>query len=269
VDRDAYRTGLDDAEPTQPADPLRPMLEHASKNGVAVQPLEFVSRDIPTDIARVADEHQADLVLMGFHKSVIGRTVLGGTVHRVMAGTRTDVAVFVDRGFKGGRKIMVPYLGGRHDRLALELAARLGRQAEAQVTVLHVVQPERRNKSEQNAVKATERVFGDSAQSPPVHVRIVENDSPVQAVLDAGKDFDVVIIGVSEEWGLSSQLFGWRPERIAEGLTTSLLIVRHHSERPADEASERLRSIPQEPVVVAEIPVPIAVPQLETKVAQD
>ena len=35
---------------------------------------------------------------MGFHKPVFGRTMLGGTVHRVMTGVEADVGVFVDRG---------------------------------------------------------------------------------------------------------------------------------------------------------------------------
>ena len=42
------------------------------------------------------------------------------------------------------------------------------------------------------------------------------------------KDYDLVVIGVGEEWGLESQMFGFRPQRIAQDCPTSLLIVRKH-----------------------------------------
>jgi nucleotide-binding universal stress UspA family protein len=38
--------------------------------------------------------------------------------------------------------------------------------------------------------------------------------------------FDLVILGIAEEWGLESHLFGWRPERIARDSPASLMIVR-------------------------------------------
>ena len=40
-------------------------------------------------------------------------------------------------------QLLVPYLGSPHDRLALELAGRMGRNAGTEVTVLHVVPPDR------------------------------------------------------------------------------------------------------------------------------
>ena len=45
-------------------------------------------------------------------------------------------------------------------------------------------------------------------------------------VLHQSQLADLVIIGVAEEWGLESHLFGWRPERIARDCPSSLLIVR-------------------------------------------
>ncbi len=136
IDREAYRAGLDEQAATAAASAaesqdasLRPLLESAIASGVAVEPISFISRDIPGDIARVTRERGADLVLTGFHRSVLGRKLLGGAVHRVLMGAPADVGVFVDRGFTGAGKVLVPYLGSRHDRLALELASRLAARA--------------------------------------------------------------------------------------------------------------------------------------------
>ena len=216
---------------------LRPLLDHAASHGIPVEPLSFMTRDVAADIARVVRARGADIVLMGFHKPVFGRSMLGGTVHRVMTGVEADVGVFVDRGFLGVRRLLVPYSSDRHDRLALQLAARIARSAGAAVTVLHVVPPERAVAGE--ADDAVRRVFEDHARPVPVEVRVASAPSPVDAVLRACPDFDLVVIGVSEEWGLESTVFGMRPQRIAEACPTSLLIVRAHEEVALPPAPDR------------------------------
>ena len=62
---------------------------------------------------------------------------------------------------------------------------------------------------------------------------MAKTDMPVQTVIDQSGSFDLVVIGVSDEWGLSSHLFGWRPERIANQAQSSLLIVRCHAPEAA------------------------------------
>src|SRR6185436_20157090 len=91
------------------------------------------------DICNVASVKRADLVLLGWHKPLIGRTVLSGTVHEVMDRAESNVAVLVDRGLGWVSRVLVPYLGSEHDRGALRLAARFARNAGTNVTILQVV----------------------------------------------------------------------------------------------------------------------------------
>jgi nucleotide-binding universal stress UspA family protein len=251
VEHDAYRAAVavrdgaarDAAAEAEADASLRPLLTYAQAHGVPVEPISFVTRDAAADIARVARARRVHLVLMGFHKPVFGRTILGGTVHRVMTGVEADVAVFVDRGFPGARRLLVPFLGGPHDRLALRLAARFARHAASSVTMLHVVPPGRGEKSASasardglGAEEAVRRIFDDPSTSRPVELRVVEDASPVDAVLRVAAEFDLVVVGVGDEWGLESHLFGMRPERIAEASPTSLLLVRAHVDRPLPPA---------------------------------
>ena len=146
-----------------------------------------------------------------------------------MSHVAADVGIFVNRGFEAAQRILVPYLGSPHDRLALELAGRIGKGSSAQITVLHVVALDRSG-SEQalGAKRAVDRAFAEPGQKSPVTFRVVEHNSPVAAILDEARQFDLVVIGVGEEWGLESQVFGFRPQRIAQDCDTSLLIVRKH-----------------------------------------
>jgi Kef-type K+ transport system membrane component KefB/nucleotide-binding universal stress UspA family protein len=227
AEHEAYRSGLDEASVTHDQ-ALAPLLAQARGRSIPVEQISFVSRDIPSDIAAAARDNRIDLVLMGFHKPVFGKTILGGTVHRVLQHCEADVAIFVDRGFRQARRILVPYLGSGHDRLALELAARMARSTDAQVTVLHIVPPMRgRDMRGVDAVRElVERMFRDAAHHGGATFRLIEDESPVGVVLHQSQSADLVVIGVAEEWGLESHLFGWRPERIARDCPSSLLIVR-------------------------------------------
>jgi Kef-type K+ transport system membrane component KefB/nucleotide-binding universal stress UspA family protein len=229
ADHPTFRSGLDEAEISFD-EALAPLLAQARARSLPVDPLSMVSLDIPADINRVAREQAVNLVLMGFHKPIIGRTILGGTVHRVLAGCETDVAIFVDRGFRQARRILVPYLGSEHDRLALSIAARLAKHTEALVTVLHVIAPVRSDAGRTLDAKGNvDRAFDEPSQHAPVTFRVIEDPSPVGVVLHQAPQFDLVIIGVAEEWGLESHLFGWRAERIARDCPSSMLIVRKYT----------------------------------------
>jgi Kef-type K+ transport system membrane component KefB len=253
TDRSEFRSGWREAEQSPEDQSLRALMGHAESKNIPVELISFLSRDIPRDIARTARDRQADLVLIGFHKPVFTRSMLGGTVHRVLTQTPSDTAIFVDRGFRAAQRVLVPYLGGRHDRFAMKIAGQLAANARAQVTVLHVAAP-RPGQPPLNAKDAVDRVFNDPTQPLPVQLRVVESADPVGTVIEQSADFDLVVIGVAEEWGLESQLFGWRPERIAAGTPTSLLIVRQHAK--SESAIDQL-SAPDRPIEIPAHPAGI------------
>jgi len=254
-DHEAYRSGLDEASQSHD-ESLAPLLAQARGRSLRVEQISFVSRDVPGDINAVAVNQRVNLVLMGFHKPVIGKTILGGTVHRVLQHCNADIAIFVDRGFRAARRILVPYLGSDHDRLAVDLAARMARHTDAIVTVLHVVPPirGRDHKDVQTARDAVARAFHDPHHKTPVTFRMIEDESPVGVILHQAQSADLIIIGVAEEWGLESHLFGWRAERIARDCPSSLLIVRkfpHPSPKPGQsEGSPSDRSAAPDPSAV-------------------
>jgi nucleotide-binding universal stress UspA family protein len=230
VDRDPYSVSMSNGS-SQPTEALQPLLAAARRLDVPAEPIAFVSRDIPADIARIARLRAADLILMGFHKPVFGHAILGGTVHRVMTASDHDVAVLVDHGIDHEiETILVPYLGGKHDVLALDLAGRIARNARASLTVLHIIPPRRsKNDAVLNARSVVDRTFADPTQPTPVRFQIIADESPVDAVIRAAGQYSLLVIGVEEQWGMQSQLFGFRPERIAREAATSLLIVRKYA----------------------------------------
>ena len=206
-------------------DALAPLLGRASTLGLEVRPLSFVSAEPGLDICRTAEAKQADLVLLGWHKPLFSRTMLGGTVHEVMEEAGTDVAVLVDRGLEAVRRVLVPFIGSPHDQAALALARRLLRSVGAEITVLHVSTPEREH-GQTKTRTVVESLFPE--ESGRVNFKVVTHDSPEDAALEESqRGYDPVVVGVGSEWGLENGLFGLHRERLIADASTSLLVVRH------------------------------------------
>jgi Kef-type K+ transport system membrane component KefB/nucleotide-binding universal stress UspA family protein len=219
---------------------LAPLLERARSLDLQVRPISFVSPEPARDICNVAEVRGADLILLGWHKPVLSQTMLGGVVHDVLEHAPTAVGVFADRGLTQVRRILVPFQGSAHDRGALAMAQRLLIGRDAEVTILHVVPPERGDDEQELGARAmAQHVFGEPAGGQ-VRMEIVKHASPADAALEeSARGYDLVIVGLGREWGLEQRHFGVHPERLMRDCSTSLLVVRH---QPAQIARAALAS---------------------------
>ncbi len=207
------------------AGPLVPLLTRAEELHLEVRSLAFVSSQPAHDICSIAQVKRADLVLLGWHKPIVGNTVLSGTVHDVMRRAETDVGVLVDRGLDRIETVLLPYLGIAHDTGALRLAHRLASHVGARVTVLHVVDPEQRG-DERGVVAAR---VGDAFRGVDrrVELKVIDHATAWRAAVEeAGRGYDLVLIGAGAEWGLEHRPFGFHAEMIIRDCPTSLLVVR-------------------------------------------
>lgn len=218
---------------------LRPLLDRATEIGVVVKPLSFVSADPAEDICNVAQAKGTDLILMGWHKPVLGRAMLAGTVSRVMKDATSDVGVLVDRGLVDLRRVLVPFLATPHDIAALALARRLLSRVES-VTVLHIVKPERRLQDATGARENLQETFDD--EGGRVLFRVVEHDVPEQAVLEeCDNGYDLVVIGTGRDWGLDERPFPLQRERLIAECPVSMFIVHHGTAKALERAPSAAR----------------------------
>jgi Kef-type K+ transport system membrane component KefB len=227
VERGALGANLP-ANGETPDGALAPLLAHARARGVDVRPMAVTSRTPADEICEVARLKGAGLIVMGSHKPVFAKSVLGGTLERVMRRSSADLAVLIDREMPNPpRRILLPYTGTAHDRLALRLAARLARRAGADLTLLHVVHPGRAApRLEREARQLLDTVAPEPMTGHTIRLLVIETDHPVDTVLAEAAQHDLTVLGVGDEWQLAPHLFGLRSERIAVENPSSLLIVR-------------------------------------------
>src|SRR4030095_12239396 len=63
---------------------LKPLLQKAEQLPLSVNPISFLPPRPAQDICNVAEVKGANLIVLGWHKPVVTRTVLGGTVADVL-----------------------------------------------------------------------------------------------------------------------------------------------------------------------------------------
>ncbi len=173
----------------------------AEERGVDLKTLSFVSPDPADDICRVAAVQNAELVLLGCHKPLVGKSSLGGVVGEVLRQTPSTVAVLVDRGLEAPRTVLVPFRGSPDDRAALLLAGRLvGPDGSVTVLAARGSQPARELVDEVGA---------------SVAIDAVDPASLAAAVIERSQDgHPLVLVGIAPDWS---------PLR---DCPTSLLLVR-------------------------------------------
>jgi Kef-type K+ transport system membrane component KefB len=174
---------------------------YGEERGVAVKTLSFASSDPADDICRVAAVREAELVLLGAHRPLLGSGALGGVVADVLRQTAAQVAVLIDRGIEAPRRLLVPFRGAPDDRAALLLAGRLAGGGGAVTVLAAGARPPRELLDQVGA---------------PVAVEAVEPPAALAEAVAAGCHGDVQLV-----------VAGLEPEpSAARECATSVLLVR-------------------------------------------
>lgn len=233
----------------------------AEDAGVDMSPITRLARSVSEGIMDTAVEEGCNLILMPWSITPTSPgTRMGHILDPVVRQAPCDVAVvaFDPKLGQGARaegeaafhlsRILVPTAGGPHAPLATRLAVSLAREYGATVTAIYVTQPE---------VSASEIAEGEgwiqrtiaamrqrAAELPspdgqrtipeeiPIESRVVEARSVVRGIADAGKEYDLVLIGASNERLIDQVLFGSVPEQIARACPSPVVMVKRYRGLP-------------------------------------
>lgn len=179
--------------PGDAASALGEVEERAEQLGVALTTRTFPSAKPSRDICRVAETEGVELVLLGSHRPLLQRTVLGGVVAEVVALCDCPVGVLIDRGLEHVDRVLL----AADDSPDGQAAAVVARRLEAGGAALTLWTP------------------GEAAE-----------DQTEGLLAEALRGYDLVVVGMTAAWDLDPTPTPWHRERLAQGITTTLLAVR-------------------------------------------
>ena len=150
------------------------------------------------DLARLASDLAADLLLTAAPDGLLGDGVPGAQLVALLAGTPCDVALLAPQRATPAGRVLVPFGGADHDWAAVELGAWFAR---AQGLPLRLAGAEaipedgRRDASRllSHGALAVQRVLG--VDSEPLLVA-----AGAEGLLEASRDAGLLVVGLSTRW---------------------------------------------------------------------
>ncbi len=210
--------------------------KRAANKGVRTRANTLVAHNVPTAILSIAELAQSDMILLGWTGEVKSSPNRRTNVAGMIKAVNSDVLVLKDNGMNAVHRILVPVGHGPHSKLGLRVANFLAAHWGATITAMtvQVVKGYSADKTEFDHTgvqyfKELDKVsVSDILKKEGVTAEIsVEIATDVsRSIIKASLDYDLIIIGASNEWRLRQWLFGSLPDKVANSSSASVLMVR-------------------------------------------
>ena len=209
-------------------------IDQATKEEFRVQTMTRVSRSIAEGILDTAREEDVDQILLGWsggETRSISKS-MGPVLDPIIKDAPCEVLIVRGDNWKEVKSILVPTAGGPNAPIGAKLASTLSLSTGAEVTGIYV-QVGRASSSRMAANrKILERTFQDLPFSKPPEKKIIQASSALSGILKESENYDLVIVGASEEGFIDQFAFGSIPQRIASGAPNSSVMVKGYSGAP-------------------------------------
>jgi nucleotide-binding universal stress UspA family protein len=191
-----------------------------------------LGRSVSQAIMKTVAETASDFVLFGSPgtSGAHGR-LFGSVIDYVVANPPTDMGIVRVRPFDKLRRILVPVAGGPNGRLARSVATSLARETpeETVVTLLHVmpIGADSRAARARAATAFRNALYGNTFAG--VEERIIEAATPLEGILAAAAEYDMIVIGATKEPLFRNLLMGNVAQRVTEQATVPVIVVKQRS----------------------------------------
>lgn len=220
-------TPIDD----QTHDRLQAMADQAQALGVGTLVHVERGQDVTEEVRSAIACWSCNMMVMGW-KADIERTAILSAANRALTkDVDVDTLIFKDRDFAGARRILVPTGGGPHSLLGIQIAHDLAQRWGAQLEILRIARDNRCDPNDPLLQRYCQQLTQDTQLqlhllNIDVPLTVVAAKDVVSAILERAEEHDLVVVGASNEWRQDEYLSGSIPDKIANRVSCSALMVR-------------------------------------------
>jgi APA family basic amino acid/polyamine antiporter len=216
----------DDATPIERSQSvLREMIRASVSAGIRADVITSVAPEPMKEIARVAQLHRCESVLLGLSK--ISHHKHGTQLESLLGELDANVVILRSRDdwrLAEASRILVPVAGrGGHEHLLAQLVGSLLRTAEREVTYLRVLPVAARAEETRRARRDLELLVDDDVRDR-CRVQVAQSDDAVVTVAELSNQSDLLILGV-QRLGRRKKLFGTFTRQIAQHTDCPLIVM--------------------------------------------
>ena len=204
-------------------------LAQAVEEEFEIETMTRVSRDIAQGILDTAREEHVDKILLGWQAPARSfGSSLGPILDPIIQNAPCDVLIMKGQKWEGINRILLPTSGGPNAPIAAALAAELSRLSGAKVTGLYVqvgrATPARMEENE----KIVEQTFQDLNFPDNPEVKVIIAESVVKGVVREAEQYDLMMIGATEEGTFDQFAFGSIPLQIINQVNRTSVMVKRY-----------------------------------------
>lgn len=211
-------------------------IENASQKNIPVSSVIRIARKPAQAIIDQVEEHEVDLVVMGWQgKGQNPQTVIGTNIDHVMRDAHCDIAVLRGEHFENVKNILIPISYPDQARLMLQLGEVLANEQNTGLKLFHALPPglgkeEREDRLEKlydGLAEQREKKSDEEKQKTAFKIDVTESNNIESTILEQSSKYDLTMIGASREGWYRKHVAGTVTERIARGVEGRLLLVKH------------------------------------------
>ena len=223
--------GPSSAHSVVPKNPLMQMADRIKNRNIrALVHLES-GHDVTEVIGRSVNRWSCNMMVMGWKADIERTAILEASNRSLTKNLDIDTLIFKERDFAPAQRILVPTGGGPHSILGIQIAYDLAQRWGSELEILRIARDNRCNPQDPLLHKYCEQLEQDTQLqlqllNIDVPVRILPSADVVKAVEEQARDRDLVVIGASNDWRQEEYLSGSIPDKIANRVTCSALMVR-------------------------------------------
>ncbi|MFC4551571.1 amino acid permease [Halorussus sp. GCM10023401] len=215
----------------------RETLDHAMdiarEANVPVSGTIRIGHDIAEAILNTANQYDSDAILMGWkgqHKSQRRDIILGSNVDRVVQEAHCDVMVERVAPDATGEvdRILVPTAGGPHAEYAEEIADAIAYAQNAEVDVVHVIEPGASEQDRNDAQALVDDAADTFREDVTVTGEVVEGSNVVDTIIERSASYNLVVVGATREGLLDQFVFGAIPEQIGRQAQDTVIMAKRN-----------------------------------------
>ncbi|MBD3291688.1 MAG: amino acid permease, partial [Armatimonadia bacterium] len=210
--------------------------ERAQQMGLDPAVLLRVAHRPADAIADTVHETGANYVVMGWRgRSGDARTKIGSNIDRIIHDANTNVVVVRGDVQVPAKRILIPVQHPAHGHLMAGLAARLVEPEGGYIELMHIVRSglspqERADRAA--TVRESISAFDRRVERGPggrrevrFRIRIQEGDDVPRTILEQSRDFDLLIMGATQEGWVRRTVWGDTTSRVADQVECPLMLV--------------------------------------------
>ncbi len=206
---------------------LKQIAEHISQTtDLDINPIVRISPAVATGIINTLWEEQIDSVILGWPLGDIASPT-DGTVSRLVRNVQAQVIVLHGAWPESIKRVLVPNISENHSAAALNLAQKISIQGDQaqEIVSLQVVSGKLNEKNENLAYKQINHTLSKLQDPTSIQRQITAASTSKEAILAQVDEYDLLLMGLSDEGFLAPTLFGGLAVDVARNVSIPVLLI--------------------------------------------